>query len=128
MDSKLEQSRWWRVVAQIIEESHTASDDDLPRVIAEAVGLVGITAQMYLVDLAQRTLWPVPKDDRGPVPVEGSLVLQPHLVILEVLSLVVAYAGAGLVASSPVGPVLGVGSRVCRMGAGGQQAPNLVAG
>jgi stage II sporulation SpoE-like protein len=73
VDSELEQSQWWRVVAQIIEESHTASDDDLPRVIAEAVGLVGMTAQMYLVDLAQGTLWPVSKDDRGAVPVEGSL-------------------------------------------------------
>jgi hypothetical protein len=67
-----------------------------------------------------------------PVRVNGSrkldLVLQPHFVILEVLSLVVACAGAGLVASSPAGPVLGVGSRVCRVGAGGQQAPDLVAG
>lgn len=62
MDSELEQSQWWRVVAQIIMEGHTASGDDLPRVIAGAVGLVGMTAQMYLLDLAQRTLWPVPKD------------------------------------------------------------------
>jgi hypothetical protein len=68
-----EQSQWWRVVAQIITEGHTASGDDLPRVIAGAVGLVGMTAQMYLVDLAQRTLWPVPKDHRGAVSVDGSL-------------------------------------------------------
>jgi stage II sporulation SpoE-like protein len=73
VDSELEQSQWWRVVAQIIEEGHTASGDDLPRLIAGAVGLVGMTAQMYLVDLAQRTLWPFPKDHREAVTVEGSL-------------------------------------------------------
>jgi hypothetical protein len=73
VDSELEQSQWWRVMAQIIEESHTASGDDLPRVTAEAVSLVGMTAQMYLVDLAQRTLWPIPKDHAGAVTVEGSL-------------------------------------------------------
>src|SRR6185312_971646 len=44
-----------------------------PRVIAEAVSLVGLTTQMYLVDLAQRTLWPIPKDHTGAVAVEGSL-------------------------------------------------------
>jgi hypothetical protein len=73
VDSELEQRQWWQVVAQIIEESHTASGDDLPRVIAEAVSLVGLTAQMYLVDLAQRTLWPIPKGSGGAVTVEGSL-------------------------------------------------------
>ena len=40
------------------------------------------------------------------------LVLQPHLVMFEVLSLVVACPGVGLVASSPVGPVVGVWSGV----------------
>lgn len=73
MDSEPELSQWWRVVARIIEESHTASGEDLPRVIDQAVGLVGMTAQMYLVDLAQRTLWPVPKDPAGAISVEGSL-------------------------------------------------------
>ncbi|HEX2291219.1 MAG TPA: PP2C family protein-serine/threonine phosphatase, partial [Pseudonocardiaceae bacterium] len=73
MDSELEQSRWWRIAAQIIEAGHTVSGDDLPRVINEAMGLVGMTAQMYLVDLAQRTLRPVPKDHRAAVTVEGSL-------------------------------------------------------
>ena len=42
----------------------------------------------------------------------GFLVLQPHLVMFEVLSLVMACAGVGLVASSPVGPVVGVCSGV----------------
>jgi hypothetical protein len=42
----------------------------------------------------------------------SGLVLQPHLVMFEVLSLVVACSGVGLVASSPVGPVVGVCSGV----------------
>jgi hypothetical protein len=33
---------------------------------------VGMTAQMHLVDLAQRILWPVSKDHRGAVSVDGS--------------------------------------------------------
>jgi hypothetical protein len=61
------------VVARIVEESHTVSGEDLPRVIDEAVGLLGMTAQMYLVDLAQRTLWPVPEDPARAISVEGSL-------------------------------------------------------
>jgi Stage II sporulation protein E (SpoIIE) len=73
MGSELDQSQWWQVVAQIIEQSHTASGEDLPRVIDKAVSLVGMTTQMYLVDLAQRALWPVPKDTKRPVTVEGSL-------------------------------------------------------
>jgi hypothetical protein len=40
------------------------------------------------------------------------LILQPHLVMFEVLSLVVACPGVGLVVSSPVGPVVGVWSGV----------------
>lgn len=73
MDSEPEQSQWWWVAAQIIEAGHTVSGEDLARVINKAVGLVGITAQMYLVDLAQRTLRPIPKDHRAAVTVEGSL-------------------------------------------------------
>lgn len=73
MDSELEQSQWWRVAARIIEAGHTVSGEDLARVINEAVGLVGMTAQMYLVDLAQRTLRPIPTDHRAAVTVEGSL-------------------------------------------------------
>jgi Stage II sporulation protein E (SpoIIE) len=70
--SELEQSQWWRVVTHMIEQSHTALGDDLPRIIDEAVGLVGMTAQVYLVDLAQRILWPIPKGPSGAVTVEGS--------------------------------------------------------
>ncbi|MCA1694379.1 MAG: hypothetical protein LC749_06430, partial [Actinobacteria bacterium] len=56
------------------------------------------------------------------------LVLQPQTVMLEVLSLVVACAGAGLVASPPVGPAVGVCSGVCGVGATGPESSDFVAG
>src|SRR5918997_3018927 len=58
----------------------------------------------------------------------SALVLQPHLVMCEVLALVVACPGVGLVVSSPVGPVVGVWSGVRRSGAGGPESPDFVAG
>lgn len=59
---------------------------------------------------------------------EEGLVLQPHFVMFEVLSLVVACAGVGLVASSPVGPAVGVRSGVCGAGQGGPESSDFVAG
>lgn len=56
------------------------------------------------------------------------LILQPHFVMFEVLSLVVACAGAGLVASSPAGSVVGVCSWVGRAGQGRSQTADFVAG
>jgi hypothetical protein len=47
---------------------------------------------------------------------------------IEVLSLVVAGAGVGLVVSSPAGPVLGVGPGVGGVGVGDPQTPDFVAG
>jgi hypothetical protein len=58
----------------------------------------------------------------------AALILQPHLVIFEVLSLVVACAGAGLVASSPAGPVVEVGSGVGGVGQGGPESPDFITG
>jgi hypothetical protein len=57
------------------------------------------------------------------------LVLQPHLVIDgALLALVVAAAGAGLVAASPVGPVDPVASGVPGLVQVGVQAADLVDG
>jgi hypothetical protein len=56
------------------------------------------------------------------------LVRQPHLVMFEVLSLVVALFGACLVGSSPVRPVVGVAAGVGGVVQGGPEAPDFVAG
>jgi hypothetical protein len=58
----------------------------------------------------------------------GWIVRQPHLVMFEVLSLVVALFGACLVGSSPVRPVVGVAAGVGGVVQGGPEAPDFVAG
>jgi hypothetical protein len=56
------------------------------------------------------------------------LVRQPHLVIFEALSLVVALFRSCLVDPSPGGPVVGVVARVDGVAQGGPEAPDFVAG
>jgi hypothetical protein len=56
------------------------------------------------------------------------LVLQPHFVIFEVLSLVVACAGVGLVAALSAGSVVEVGSGVGGVGRGGPESSDFVTG
>ena len=58
----------------------------------------------------------------------AGLVLQPHFGMFGALSLVVAAAGAGLVESSPVGPVIGVRLWVRRTDHDGPESFDLVAG
>jgi hypothetical protein len=56
------------------------------------------------------------------------LVRQPHFVIFEALSLVVALFRSCLVDPSPGGPVVGVVARVDGVAQGGPEAPDFVAG
>ena len=56
------------------------------------------------------------------------LVRQPQVVMFAALPLVMAAFGAGLVESAPARPVIGMGSGVIRMGQGGPEASDLVAG
>ncbi len=64
---------WWQVLADIIDLSHRTSGDELPRLVCQAAGRVGITAEMYLVDLAQQVLVPVRRDDLDTLTVDGTL-------------------------------------------------------
>lgn len=48
--------------------------------------------------------------------------------MFDVLSLVVALPGSGLVLSAPVGPVIGMDFGVCRVGQCGPDSPDFVAG
>jgi hypothetical protein len=57
-----------------------------------------------------------------------SLVRQPHLVMFEALSLVVALFRSCLVDPSPSGPVVGVVARVDGVAQGGPDTPDFVAG
>jgi hypothetical protein len=60
--------------------------------------------------------------------VTDPLVRQPHLVMFEALSLVVALFRSCLVDPSPGGPVVGVVARVGGVAQSGPEAPDFVAG
>ncbi len=66
-------SRWWQAFADIMDLSHTATGDDLPGMLCQAFGRVGMTAEMYLVDLAQRVLAPARPECVDELTVEGTL-------------------------------------------------------
>ena len=51
--------QWWKVVAEIVRETHSASGTDVARVVDRALGRVGMTSEVHLVDRAQRVLSPV---------------------------------------------------------------------
>jgi hypothetical protein len=50
---------WAKVLAQIIDAGHLAPGEQLSTVVDDAVRTVGLTAEVLLVDLAQRVLTPV---------------------------------------------------------------------
>ncbi|WP_245915219.1 hypothetical protein [Amycolatopsis sulphurea] len=60
--------------------------------------------------------------------VEARLIRQPQCGMFGALSLVVAVAGAGLVASSPQRPVIGVGFGVGGVGESGPESSEFIAG
>lgn len=68
-----ELARWWQAFADIMDLSHTATGDDLPGMLCQAFGRVGITAEMYLIDLAQRVLTPVRPEGVDEFTVDGTL-------------------------------------------------------
>ncbi|HEX3591787.1 MAG TPA: PP2C family protein-serine/threonine phosphatase [Pseudonocardiaceae bacterium] len=51
---------WHGVLGRIIDESHLAGGDELVAIAAAALAPMGISVELYLVDLAQRTLHAVP--------------------------------------------------------------------
>ncbi|MGM1058493.1 PP2C family protein-serine/threonine phosphatase [Saccharothrix sp. Mg75] len=50
---------WQAVFAQIVNRSHLATAGGLPGILDEATASVGMSAELYLVDLGQRDLRPV---------------------------------------------------------------------
>ncbi|WP_328453105.1 PP2C family protein-serine/threonine phosphatase [Amycolatopsis sp. NBC_00438] len=54
-----EDRSWHRVFAAVVDRSHLATADDLPTLIDDVTSLVGMSAELYLVDLGQRELHPV---------------------------------------------------------------------
>jgi serine phosphatase RsbU (regulator of sigma subunit) len=61
------------VLTEIINESHTVTGDRLSLMVDQAVRPFGLTAEVLVVDLAQRALTPVRPQPGTPVPVEGTV-------------------------------------------------------
>ena len=54
-----EADTWWEIVSALVGATHSASGLDLPRVVDDAVARLGMSAQLYLADRAQRVLTPI---------------------------------------------------------------------
>ena len=67
------QVTWEDVFAQIINESHLVTGDQLSAMVDGAVQPLGLTAEVLVVDLAQRLLTPVRPQPGTPVAVEGTI-------------------------------------------------------
>lgn len=66
-------SHWWQALADIMDKSHTATGDDLPGMLSQAFSRVGMTAEMYLVDIPQRVLTPLRWEGTDAFTVDGTL-------------------------------------------------------
>jgi Stage II sporulation protein E (SpoIIE) len=64
---------WEHVLAQIINDSHVATGDQLSALVDRAVRPLGLSAEVLVVDLAQRALTPVRPQPGTPVAVEGTM-------------------------------------------------------
>lgn len=66
-------AHWWQALADILDRSHTATGDQLPGMLSQAFGRLGMRADMYLVDIPQRLLIPVRPEDPDALTVDGTL-------------------------------------------------------
>lgn len=64
---------WSQALAYVIDQSHTTTGDDLPDLLRQAAGRVGMTAEMYLADLGQRMLSPLRRTEPEACTVDGTL-------------------------------------------------------
>src|SRR5690348_2146819 len=64
---------WEDVLSQIIDDSHLVTGDALSAMADRAVRPWGLTAELLVVDLAQRSLTPVQPQPATPLAVEGTV-------------------------------------------------------
>ncbi len=69
----VQQVTWEDVFTQIINESHLVTGDQLSSMVDRAVRSMGLTAEVLVVDLAQRALTPVRPQPGPSVAVEGTV-------------------------------------------------------
>jgi hypothetical protein len=68
-----EDRSWQTVFTKIVNGSHLATADDLPALIDGVLSPVGMSAELYLVDLGQRELHPVRPQDGPGLSVDATL-------------------------------------------------------
>ncbi len=64
---------WAQVHARVVDDAHLVTGDQLSVILDAAVGQLGLTAEVFLVDLAQRVLSPVSPQVLPQVEVEGTV-------------------------------------------------------
>lgn len=70
----IERDRSWQAVfTHLTNQSHLATAEDLPGVLDEATALVGVSVELYLVDLGQRELHRVRERGGASLSVEATL-------------------------------------------------------
>jgi serine phosphatase RsbU (regulator of sigma subunit) len=67
------QPTWEDLLSRVIDDSHLLIGDQLSAMVDEAVRPLGLTAEVLVVDLAQRQLTPVHPQPGAPVAVEGTV-------------------------------------------------------
>lgn len=70
---RLSRQAWAKVLACVVDDAHLATGDQLSIMLDGAVRQVGLTAEVLLVDLAQRVLRPVSPQKLSSVGVEGTV-------------------------------------------------------
>ncbi len=68
-----EDRSWHTLFAEIVNRSHLATAGDLAAILDDVTSLVGLSARLYLVDLGQRDLHPVRREDGPALPVGSTL-------------------------------------------------------
>lgn len=92
---------WYEVLGEIIDRAHVASADDVPAIVNEAAARVGVSLQLYLVDMAQRQLHPVRAMVGPSLPIDTSMAGRAFR-----LSQILAVEGDGEVSPALWVPVL----------------------
>jgi hypothetical protein len=64
---------WAAVLARVVDDAHLVTGDQISVMLNDAVREVGLTADLLVVDLAQRVLNPMSPHGTPPVQVEGTI-------------------------------------------------------
>lgn len=70
--------RWAELLREVVDRAHLVPGDQLSVLVESLFGEIGLTAQVYLVDLGQTVLTPVHPGDRATVAVEGTAAGQAY--------------------------------------------------